>query len=313
MIHTLTSNPAIDRLLVVPKLQVGKHIQVTRAAATPAGKGVNIARYLNCLRIPAMAWALVGQRELVWFREVLTAQGLGTGLFPLHGSTRQNMTIAQQSGPETHFREPGPEVTKEEWMVLAGQLAAYVQAGDTLAVAGSVPKGITPGMLLDLTVPIARRAAVIVDMNGPAAKAYFQKTAGVWIKGNAEEFLEMSGEKLSAKSICNVLGEHPQLKGIIVTDSGSEIYAACVSGGEVPVFRVKPPKVKKVLSTVGAGDAFTAGLCAKGIAGTTPEQFAETVRYAAAIASASLSESAVGVVDSRLAETLLAGIKVRKG
>ncbi|MBN1808154.1 MAG: hypothetical protein JW909_03735 [Planctomycetes bacterium] len=313
MIHTLTPNPAIDRLLMVPEFKIGDHVQVVRAAATPAGKGINIARYLRSLDVLATAWALVGRREISWFREVLRGQGLGAGIFPTRGFTRQNLTIVQQKGRETHFREPGPEVSAVEWAAIAGPLASHMEDGDTLVVAGSVPKGITAAMLLDATVPLTRRCSVVADINGPVAAGYFGRANGVWIKGNAEEIGEMSGRKPSRKTLAETMEEHPHIPGIIVTAGSGEVLAAVrTDGGGVEVVKARPPKVKKAMSSVGAGDAFSAGLCMAGLAPGDPDAMERALRTATATACAALLEPTVGNVDKSEVEKMSGMVKTGK-
>jgi 1-phosphofructokinase family hexose kinase len=313
MIHTITANPAVDRLLMVPELKVGEHIQATRTAAIPAGKGVNVARYLQAMGEKATAWALVGCREVSWFREVLGAAGIGAGIFPTKGFTRQNITIVPQSGPETHLREPSPEISSVEWAALAGMLNMHASDGDVIVTAGSVPKGLTAQMLVDLLVPLTRKCTVMVDMNGPVARAVYERAKGVWFKGNREEIAELTGRSFSQDALVSAMEERPDLPGIVATAAGEEVYgAARLPNGKPVMFSVAPPRIKDVKSSVGAGDAFSAGFAMEIARGSEKDRFERALKRAVSVASASLTSAAVGAVDTALAEKLYGQIKIRK-
>ena len=55
MIVTVTLNTTVDRVLAVPGFRVGVHAQAELRQLQPSGKGVNVARGLARLGVPAGA------------------------------------------------------------------------------------------------------------------------------------------------------------------------------------------------------------------------------------------------------------------
>jgi len=266
-------------------------LQVTRAAATPAGKGVNVSRFLHTAGFASTAWALVGRREVPWFREVLVAAGIGAGIFPVKGFTRQNVTIICGEDAETHLREPSPDVAPEEWLALAGAFASRVAAGDVVVAAGSIPKGVTAAMLAELVNPLALKTVVIADVNGPAAAGFFERARGVWFKGNRDEIAAITGGGFRTPDLAALLNERLHLPGLIATGGHEAVFAAVRSKkGKAVLFEEHPPKMPRVVSTVGAGDAFTAGIAAEAsFSGLNETTFPAALKRALALASAALA------------------------
>ena len=114
MIVTVTLNAAIDRILAVPGLRPGKTLKGTLLASVPAGKGVNVSRYLGALEVPSIVTGFVGRRELRLYEESFRDTPVTSTLIDVPAPTRINTTILSDAkSGETHIREEGLAVPAE--------------------------------------------------------------------------------------------------------------------------------------------------------------------------------------------------------
>jgi len=183
---TLTLHPALDRLLDTKRIEAGGLFDVRVRAVIPAGKGINTARVLRRLtgaRVTATAWVGAGDAPL--YRAFLRRERIATKLCPRSCDTRWGVTILEQGGRETHFKESMPAPSRGEERALMRFLPGL--KGDAVAVCGSAPPG-TPTPLLRRIMRTLRKQfqLLIVDANGPLLEE-----AGCvgcdGLKGNASE------------------------------------------------------------------------------------------------------------------------------
>ena len=108
MIVTVTLNTAIDRVLSAPALRLGRTVTASLLASVPAGKGVNVSRYLAALGVPSVACGFVGRRELRIYEESFRDTLVTSTLIEVSAPTRINTTILSDArSGETHIREEG--------------------------------------------------------------------------------------------------------------------------------------------------------------------------------------------------------------
>lgn len=303
-LHTVTLNPSVDRVMLVPGFKAGGHFAAQRSMLVPAGKGINVGRMLKVMQMDPLVWSLVGRRELHLFREDLARSGIRARLYPVRGNTRQNITVMDPKKSETHIREPGFQVAEREWKLLLKDLLQASSGGDAVSLSGSFPRGLGAKHLALMLRSLLGRE-VFLDVNG--VELHLDRVPGqtrVTLKVNAGEFAQHTGEKPSLASITAFAGEFPCIERVVVTDGSKAVYWA----GAGEKMAARPPKVKAA-NTVGAGDAFLSGLMAGVAEGLDGE---ECLRLAVATGSASALEPLVGNLDTANVDRLKAGVKVKK-
>ena len=265
MITTITLNPSLDRTV---EIDVLRHGEVQRAHAThlhPGGKGVNVTRALLANGIPSRAVLPVAGAEGDQLVEMLAAERVDTTIVPVSGRTRSNITIAEADGTVTKLNEPGAALTDAELELVVVRALAVAEPAGWVVLCGSLP----PGVAVDTYARMTRRFAdaglrVAVDTSGPALREAIAAGPDL-VKPNAEELADAVGRTLGSRAE--------------VVRAAQELLAhgarrVLVSLGAAGAVLVDPDGVLagesvalEPRSTVGAGDAFLAGVLGAQAAG----------------------------------------------
>ena len=329
---TVTPNTSVDRTLEVPRLVPGGHVKGRLLRLQPGGKGVNVSRCLAALGVPSLVTGFAGSAEMALFRDGFAGTAASVELVATAQPTRTCTTLLDPVlHTDTHIRELGCLVTREEVAALQAKLEA-IASPDTLVVfCGSLPPGMADAHLAQLiAVCQARGARVAADLNGPqlaaalAARserarpgapppagrgtiADLNRCGMVLVKPNVGELgeclgrdLHGAGEEALAVAARSLLD---RVETVLVT-RGRE-GALAVRGGEAlaGTLDVGAPR-----NTVGCGDAFLAGYLAglwRGMA------FDEAVRLAVACGAAQAMADAPGLIAPADVEALAARVAIR--
>jgi 1-phosphofructokinase family hexose kinase len=317
---------SLDRILEVPDLAVGSHLRGRLVSVQPAGKATNVARLLAALGTPCVLTGFVGHSDQERFQQSFRGAPVRVELFEGEGATRENITLVDpQRGTETHIREVGPSLTADDLERLAAKLAGLVSPGAYVVFAGSLPPGVDAGAFGRLLEVCRERGArVAVDTSGPGLEAV-RGARGLWlVKPNREEFSELVGPiQASRGGACPELVEgspHPprtpsdiraaagplldRIEQVLVTLEGD---GACLitHGG---AWQARPPQMgRRIVKTVGAGDAVLAGFLHAHAAGKPPN---ECLRLSVACGTASCFQMRAGEVGLEDVQTLLGGVNL---
>ncbi len=327
-IITVTLNTSVDRTLEVPCFAVGAHLKGRLVRMQPGGKGVNVARCLAALGVPAVVTGLVGRSELPLFRRSFRGTLVRVELVPIAGPTRTNTTILDpEGGTDTHIREAGSPVTSEEVGALRAKLRGLASSDALVAFCGSLPPGMGDAQLRALLATARERGArLAADLNGPqlavalatattppvgpphkarrraAMIAELNNSAILLIKPNVGELGECLGRDLSEAGERDLVAAAQSLLGrvgTVLVTRGSE-GALAVGRSEVLAGAVEAVAPR---NTVGCGDAFLAGYLAGMWRGQAP---AEALRLAVACGAAQAEAEAPGNFSAaRVAELAL--------
>ncbi|MCC5829719.1 MAG: hypothetical protein JJU36_09770 [Phycisphaeraceae bacterium] len=275
-ILTVTPNTAMDRLIEVPGLATGRHLDGRVIARYPAGKGFNVSRALANLACSNLATGWVGSEELATFESFLEAAGNGvsSGQFlPTQGLTRENLTLIDpREHTEIHVRTEGFSVTARDLARLDGKLRALAGPESIVTVCGSRPKGMSVLDLADLLAWLpAAGIRIALDLSGPdlrgllAVSPESKKKDGPvmvpWlISPNRSEFERMrgveEGESENARLDAMLeLGRRIPWVIVSAAEQGAwlghdgRIWRACLE--------VSPDRIRQ---TVGCGDCLLAGV-----------------------------------------------------
>jgi 1-phosphofructokinase len=288
MITTVTPNPSLDRTLHLDRLAPG---QVNRATATmvePSGKGVNVALALHGTGVDVHAVRPSQDLETVRLTllDLLDDLGLQHIAVPIAGAVRSNISLVEADGRSTKVNEPGPQLSDLEVDALCAAALSTSGADQWLVWAGSLPGGFTPQRLAD-AIAEARAAGrhVALDCSGPALSHVLSQPADRLphlVKPNAEELAEVTGREL------RTLGDVADAAQLLLARGIRTVLVSLGGNGALLVDADLPQPLhgtasaRRVVNTVGAGDAFLAGWLAAVHAGaTSADALANALRFGA--------------------------------
>ncbi len=259
MIYTITLSPCLDYTVEVPELIPGR---VNRTAGTrirPGGKGLNVSILLSRLGIPNLALGFAAGFTGNEMERILRDEGCRIAFIHLtEGVSRINVKI---EGPQaTEINAEGPAVPPAACEALMERLQS-LQNGDTLVLAGNVPKSL-PSDLYEQILHRTDGCAVrpVVDTTGKALLSVLSHRPFL-IKPNHLELGELFGaavdraeeaeqyaRRLQEMGARNVLVSMAEQGALLLDETGK-------------VHREFSPQ-GKVRSAVGAGDSMVAGFLA---------------------------------------------------
>jgi 1-phosphofructokinase len=282
-IIAVAMNPAIDRVLEVPRLTLGAHQVARLLTCYPGGKAVNVAKGLSLLGVPCVLAGFVGRHEHEYFARDAATYRIRMEMLPVAGSTRQNVTLVDPvAHSETHLRDEGFTVSASELDSLHHRLAGLAGPDAVLVFSGSLPPGCAPETFQDL-LAICRGTGVqlAIDVSGPALATAV--SAGCWlIKPNQQELEELIGHNVhtTQELIAAGLGLAGRIELVLVSCGAAGAYLFARNGAHHGRCEVAPDQI---INTVGCGDALLAGF----LAGLHRQlDHAESLRLAVAAAAA---------------------------
>lgn len=261
MIHTLTMNPGIDLSLELNELLLGEVQRPNLATEQAGGKGMNVARALTRLQVPAKAWVLVGGPMGEKWKSIASQTETPFEAVTMTGETRQNIKIFESGlGRQTDLNLPGPEFDSTAFDHLLSSLVREVKENDTVVAAGSS----LPATPMEAWIRLGKvirgnSARLAMDTTGEVLN-HLEEIQPWLVKLNLDELNDWrKTDYRSLEELEDNVEALPRGPHYIVTDGGEGALAAS-SGGVCE--RTGSHRVV-VRGTVGAGDAFTAGfLCA---------------------------------------------------
>lgn len=269
MIVTVTLNPAWDKTVNLQQLNIGELNRIQKVEQDAGGKGINVSKTLQVLGIQSIATGFLGGNTGKGIEAYLQSKGIQTDFVWLDAETRTNTKIVESTGTVTEVNEPGPEISEEQIQELIYKLEQYANQDTIFVLAGSIPKGVDTGIYGKLTACLHEHGAkVLLDADGEA----FQKALDAkpdFIKPNHIELLTYCQ---SAGMVSKDAREYDQTIEQLISlakslqDQGMETVAI-TRGSKGALWLQKDmvwaadPIPVTVHSTVGAGDAFVAGMC----------------------------------------------------
>ncbi|MEW2520048.1 1-phosphofructokinase family hexose kinase [Actinacidiphila alni] len=309
MIITVTLNAALDVTYRVPSLRPHTTHRVTHTAERPGGKGLNVARVLATLGLPAVVTGFVGGPVGGELRERLAERAaaydglLTDALVPIAGTTRRTVGVVDDTtGDTTMFNEPGPTVTAREWGAFLERYRELLADGRTSAVAlcGSLPPGLPVGAYAEL-VREARSAGVFVllDTSGEPLRRGLAARPDL-IKPNAVELTGLTGFAEPARAAGDARRRGARAVAASLGEEG--MLALTEEGG----WQALPP-ARLAGNPTGAGDSAVAGLLS-GLAEGLP--WPDRLARAVALSAATVAAPAAGEYDPAVYAELLGQVKV---
>lgn len=260
-ILTLTMNPALDVWTTIDHVVSERKLRCGPSRFDPGGGGVNVTRAIRNLGGDSVAVYPLGGPTGQAYRGYAEAAGVFGHIVAIADDTRQSFTVNERSsGEEYRFVLQGPRLHESEWRTCLHVVQEHLPVGGYLVASGSLP----PGVPTDFYAMLARLGSahgvrVVVDASGPPLEAALAE--GVYlITPSLDELAAISTVRRGA-----VLDEQIEAARTLVRTARIELVALTMGAAgallvtATDLLRLPTPAVQ-VSSTVGAGDAFLAGL-----------------------------------------------------
>ena len=259
MIYTVTFNPALDYILELDKLEVGKIQKSKTELILPGGKGINVSTVLTNLEIENIALGFKAGFVGEAIESLLKKMNVETDFIKLEeGNSRINVKISAEN--ETAVNANGPKISESKILELLEKLN-NLKEGDFLVLSGSIPSSIKDNIYEDICrIVKPKNVKIIVD----ATKNLLVKSLEYnpfLIKPNNEELGEIFGVEIHTKEEAFEYGKKLKEMGAEnVLVSMGKIGAVLIDEKNNEYF-IESPKGKRI-NTVGSGDSMVAGFIA---------------------------------------------------
>lgn len=292
MIYTLTLNPAFDLHYYLQAFSVGEDNFADSFESEAGGKGINVSRCLQNIGVKSKAFFISGSDNEAEFLRLLDSYGIESDYLTVNGKIRENVSIHSQNADDTRVCVNGFSATDEAVTALFRKVCSVITPKDILVISGRLPHTVLKQTVINLLDEI-KKAGVklfIDSVSFDVSDLSFLKP--YFVKPNRYEAKALFGTDdaiYTAQKLFDLGIEN----ACITLGKDGAVYA-CREG----VFTARLSNISPV-STVGAGDAFTAGFAAAASYGCTA-----AARLKVALACASASTLKKGTAPPELTELL---------
>lgn len=259
MIYTVTFNPALDYILELDKLEIGKIQKSKTELILPGGKGINVSTVLTNLEIDNIALGYKAGFVGAELERLLRNMKVKTDFIDLEeGNSRINVKISGEE--ETAINTNGPQISENKILELLEKLKT-LNENDFLVLSGSIPSSIKDDIYEKICSIVKKQNVKIVVDATKNLLVQALKYNPFLIKPNNEELGEIFGVEIHTKEDAYVYGKKLKEMGAQnVLVSMGKIGAALIDEAGQEYF-IKSPEGKRV-NTVGSGDSMVAGFIA---------------------------------------------------
>lgn len=259
MIYTITFNPALDYIMVVPSCRNGEVNRTESEKIMAGGKGINVSIVLNNMGVENTALGFISGFTGGAIENILADMNCKTDFIKLdNGFSRINVKI--KSDTETEINGQGPDISDDAVKKLYEKLDS-LNDGDTLVLAGSIPSSLSDSIYCEIMDYLKdKKLNIVVDATKDLLVNVL-KYKPFLVKPNNHEIGEIFGVELKTRSEVVPYAKKMQemgAKNVLVSMAGE---GAVFVGENGEVYESEAPKGKLVNST-GAGDSMVAGFLA---------------------------------------------------
>lgn len=259
MIYTVTFNPALDYVVRMEDMVIGRVNRTNFEEVYVGGKGVNVSLILKELGEKSVALGFVAGFTGRAIQEGLTAMSIESGMIELEeGLSRINVKI--KADDETEINARGPRITNEAIEQLYEKLDDLMD-GDVLVLAGSIPDSLPEDIYEKIMARLQEKdISIVVDATKDLLRNVL-KYRPFLIKPNNYELGEIFHTELNTDE---EIIEHAKLlqkegaRNVLISMAGNGAILVDEKGES---HRIGVPK-GKVKNSVGAGDSMVAGFLA---------------------------------------------------
>lgn len=304
-IYTCTMNLAIDLFIETDEMHPFMVNRTKEDDIQANGKGVNVSLVLKMLDFPSTALGFSAGFTGKYIEDYLQQKQIQTEFIEVPGMTRINVfTQVNQTGEEYKLVNQGPEIPQAAVHNFLNQIRA-LQAEDYLCVSGSLPRGLSPKVLIEISRICQEKGIhLIIDSSDQEVMDCLPYRPFL-LKPNEEELSSWFGRKMVTDEDYFVYGQR------LVELGAENVLLSLGEKGAIlftkdRVFRGNSPK-GKVVNTACAGDTMLGAFLA-GYMNRRPLD--ETLRKS--IAAGSSTAFRKGLTDFLDVEELSKQIKIRE-
>ena len=259
MIYTVTFNPALDYILELDKLEIGKIQKSKTELILPGGKGINVSTVLTNLEVDNIALGYKAGFVGAEIERLLRNMNVKTDFIDLEeGNSRINVKVSAEE--ETAINTNGPKISESKILELLEKLKNLTE-NDFLVLSGSIPSSIKDDIYEKICGIVREQNVRIVVDATKNLLVQALKYNPFLIKPNNEELGEIFGVEIHTKEDAYVYGKKLKEMGAQnVLVSTGKIGAVLIDEVGKEHF-LKSPEGKRV-NTVGSGDSMVAGFIA---------------------------------------------------
>lgn len=259
MIYTVTLNPAVDREMLVSKIQYDTVLRALDWHIDFGGKGFNVSRMLRALGASSCALGFVGGKSGEILHEGLNALDILTDFVWVEGETRTNISIVTPD--HAHYlkvNEPGPEISSARRQEFLDRMQALVRPDDWWVLAGSLPPGVPEGMYAEMVRIIeAGGAHTILDTSGLALE-HGCRAGAYLVKPNSFEAEKLTGIAVHGPQEAVQAARRIQQMGVAIVIISLGKDGALLVGPQES-WLARSPEIKES-NPIGAGDSLVGGV-----------------------------------------------------
>lgn len=259
MIYTVTFNPALDYILELDKLEIGKIQKSKTELILPGGKGINVSTVLTNLEVENIALGYKAGFVGAEIERLLRNMNVKTDFIDLgEGNSRINVKISGEE--ETAINTNGPKISENKILELLEKLKT-LNGNDYLVLSGSIPSSIKDDIYEKICSIVKKQNVKIVVDATKNLLVQALKYNPFLIKPNNEELGEIFGVEIHTKEDAYVYGKKLKEMGAqnVLVSMGKTGAALIDEAGQE--YFLKSPEGKRV-NTVGSGDSMVAGFIA---------------------------------------------------
>lgn len=259
MIYTITLNPSIDYMVQLKEFTIGEINRSKDEFLVAGGKGINVSLTLKILNVDTTSIVVVAGDTGQYIESYLKIAGFSTEFIHLkRGFSRINVKINAKES--TAINGIGPIIELDVIDDIKSKLQNFSK-NDVLVLAGNIP----------LTAPKDIYSQVLEFVNGKDGLVVVDTSGGLLeeslefkpflIKPNTDELGELFQTRISGEEDIIQHAKLLQEKGArnIIVSRGDKGSLLLTENGEI---YIGTSKGKKVINTVGCGDAMVAGFLA---------------------------------------------------
>jgi 1-phosphofructokinase family hexose kinase len=165
MIVTVTLNPAFDHLLFFSEISMGKLNRAVSTLRMPGGKGINVASSLAVLGDEVVATGFLGGQGSRLFETSLRKIGVTTSFTYIDKEIRTDFYIIEdKKNIQSLFIEKSSSIELRYLNNFKENFKRLLPSAKLVEIGGSLPKGITPSFINELTL-FAKKKKVKVVLN----------------------------------------------------------------------------------------------------------------------------------------------------
>ena len=259
MIYTVTLNPSIDYVVKLDSLKLGITNRTNSEEYYFGGKGINVSCVLSELDIKSTALGFVAGFTGEAIENGLKNENIETDFIKLKsGISRINIKIKAEQ--ETEINGQGPDIEPQELDKLSKKLEK-IQDGDTLVLAGSIPKSMPDDIYEIILESLKGREIMVVVDATKKLLLNCLKYKPFLIKPNKQELSEIFETEINTTSQIEEYAKKLQALGAknVLISLGNEGALLIDEHGKVHKVGVIEGKA---VNTVGSGDSMVAGFIA---------------------------------------------------